>query len=163
MGDLRRQLDETDWRILTELQKNARLSFVDLGRIVSLSRPAVAERMKRLEGLGIIRGYRAVVDLGRIGHEITAFIRVGAQARTSALIEALRDQPHVLTCDRGSGEDALVIKAAIPSLTALQALIDSIRQFGPASATVVLSTPHTKSVLTDGFETGTGFVDGAGI
>jgi Lrp/AsnC family transcriptional regulator, leucine-responsive regulatory protein len=163
MNDLRRQLDETDWRILTELQKDARLSYVDLGRIVSLSRPAVAERMKRLEGLGVIRGYHAVVDLARIGREIGAFIRIGAQARTSALVEALRERPEVLACDRGSGEDALIIRAVVPSLTALQGLIDYIRQFGPASATVVLSTPHVKPVLTEGFEAGMGFVDGAGI
>jgi Lrp/AsnC family leucine-responsive transcriptional regulator len=163
MLDYQNQIDETDWRILTELQKYARLSYVELGRLVNLSRPAVAERMKRLEGLGIIYGYRAHIDLQRLGIGVTAFFRIGASGRISGLVEMLRDRPEVLSCDRGSGEDALIVKVAVPSLTALQTLIDAIRAFGPAYATVALSTPYVKSVVTDGFEIGMGFVDGGGI
>jgi Lrp/AsnC family transcriptional regulator, leucine-responsive regulatory protein len=51
-----RSLDATDWRILEELQTDGRLSYNELGRRVSLSPPAVAERVRRLEELGVITG-----------------------------------------------------------------------------------------------------------
>jgi Lrp/AsnC family leucine-responsive transcriptional regulator len=50
-------LDDTDWRILDELQGDGRVSFNELGRRVSLSPPSVAERVRRMESLGIISGY----------------------------------------------------------------------------------------------------------
>jgi Lrp/AsnC family transcriptional regulator, leucine-responsive regulatory protein len=51
-----RSLDATDWRLLDELQADGRLSYNELGRRVSLSPPAVAERVRRLEDLGVIVG-----------------------------------------------------------------------------------------------------------
>ena len=59
---IERSLDATDWRILDELQADGRLSWNQLGRLVSLSPPAVAERVRRLEELGVIAGYQARVD-----------------------------------------------------------------------------------------------------
>ena len=53
-------LDETGWSILSELQKDARLSFPELGRRVGLSAPAVAERVRKLEDAGVITGYGAL-------------------------------------------------------------------------------------------------------
>lgn len=55
-------LDALGWKLLTELQKNARLSFAELGRRVGLSTPAVSQRIARMEDEGIIRGCRADID-----------------------------------------------------------------------------------------------------
>ncbi len=52
-------IDDTNRRLLSELQENARLSLAELGRRVGLSPPAVAERVQRLEQQGVILGYRA--------------------------------------------------------------------------------------------------------
>jgi Lrp/AsnC family transcriptional regulator, leucine-responsive regulatory protein len=57
-----RLLDSTGWRILEELQGNARLTHKELSRQVNLSAPAAAERMRRMEEAGIITGYRAQID-----------------------------------------------------------------------------------------------------
>ncbi|MFN0070356.1 MAG: Lrp/AsnC family transcriptional regulator, partial [Chloroflexota bacterium] len=56
-------LDDVSWKILLALQENARVSFSELGRQVGLTPPAVAERLRRLEDLGVIEGYRAVVNV----------------------------------------------------------------------------------------------------
>lgn len=69
-------LDALDRRLLAELQADARLSYNELSRRVSLSAPAVAERVRRLEADGVIGGYHAHVDLARAGLPITALVQV---------------------------------------------------------------------------------------
>src|SRR3546814_12913662 len=57
-------LDGKDWQLLEALQRDARLGFAELGRLVRLSAPAVAERVRRLEDAGVISGYHAT-EIGR--------------------------------------------------------------------------------------------------
>lgn len=61
------KIDDTDWRILAELQLDGRLSYKELGRRIHLSAPAVAERVRRLEDAGVIVGYGAQVDASHAG------------------------------------------------------------------------------------------------
>ena len=67
-------MDRVDQRILEELQADARLSFNELSRRVRLSAPAVAERVRRLEATGVITGYHARVDPGRVGRPVKAVV-----------------------------------------------------------------------------------------
>src|SRR5213595_1745055 len=69
-------IDDTNLRLLAELQADARLSLAELGRRVGLSSPAVAERLGRLERDGVIRGYRADIDPRALGYALSAVIRV---------------------------------------------------------------------------------------
>src|SRR6476659_9505289 len=69
-------LDETDHRLLSELQEDARLSLAELGRRVGLSSPAVAERVRRLADEGVIRGFRADVDPRALGYALSVIVRV---------------------------------------------------------------------------------------
>ena len=157
------QLDETDWRIMKELQENARLSYAELGRIVSLSRPAVADRMKRLEILGVISGYRAEINLARLGYGISAFVRISAQGDLRELLAAVRAAPEVLECNRGTGADSVILKIAVPSLWQLENVLDKFMRFGQVTTSVVLSNVLTKRVVTEGIEAKSGFDNGAGI
>ncbi len=157
------QLDETDWHIMKELQENARLSYAELGRIVNLSRPAVAERMRRLEEMGVISGYRAEINLARLGYGITAFVRINAQGDVSELLAAIRDVPEVLECHRGTGNDSFILKVAVPSLWQLESVIDRFLRFGQVTTSVVLSSVLTKRVVTEGIESKRGLDAGAGI
>jgi len=68
--------DSLGWKLLMELQKDARVSFAELGRRVGLSTPAVAQRVRRMEDEGIIRAYRAEISPSHVGLPITAFIRI---------------------------------------------------------------------------------------
>src|SRR5215204_6568180 len=69
-------LDETDRRIVTEIQDDGRVTMAELGRRVGLSAPAVAERLGRLEQRGAIRGYHADVDPRALGLSLGAVIRI---------------------------------------------------------------------------------------
>jgi Lrp/AsnC family leucine-responsive transcriptional regulator len=148
------QLDATDWRILKELQEDARLSHAELGRMVHLSRPAVAERMKRLEGLGIIAGYHAEINLSRLGYGVTAFVRINAHGDIGLLIEAARATPEVLECHRGTGADSMILRVVVPSLWHLEGILDKFMRFGPLSTSIVLSSVLTKRVITEHMATG---------
>ena len=64
------KLDIKDKKILYELDKNAKISASDVAKIVLLSKDAVGYRIKNLEDKGIIRGYRAVVDLTKLGYSL---------------------------------------------------------------------------------------------
>ena len=147
------ELDRTDWQILRALQQNARLSFAELGRMVNLSRPAVAERMRRLETLGIIAGYRAEIDLARLGYSITAFIRLKAQAdKVDALAELLKASPEVLECYRGLGDDSFIAKVVVASLPHLEGLLDRFAANGQVSTSIAMSSVVQKEIATQGFE-----------
>src|SRR5436309_5509610 len=67
-----RSLDQTDWKIICELQQDARLSSNELGRRVGLSAPATAERVRKLEDAGVITGYRAHIDPAKLGMPLLA-------------------------------------------------------------------------------------------
>lgn len=137
-----RLLDETGWKILTELQDNARISFSELGRRVALTPPAVADRVRRMEEAGLIGGYRAHPDLGKVGLPITVFIRWTAIGNDCAhLGEVAKDIPEIIECHRVTGEASYVVKAAVRTVEHLQDLIDRLMPYGETKTSVVLSSP----------------------
>src|ERR1017187_9646582 len=97
-------LDETNWKIIGELQQNGRVSFAELGRRVGLTLPAVAERVRKMEDAGIITGVHAEIDPAKIGLPIVALIRISVVGDVLArLNKTVRDMPEVLECYRGTG------------------------------------------------------------
>ncbi|HZU00912.1 MAG TPA: Lrp/AsnC family transcriptional regulator [Ktedonobacteraceae bacterium] len=134
-------LDDTGWQILHLLQKNARLSFRDLGKQVGLSAPAAAERVRRMEEAGIIRGYRAEVDLEKVGLPLLAFIRISVpKANSNYIAEQLQEIPEILECYRVLGNDSFLMKISVPSMEHLEMVIDRLRQYGQSTTSIVLST-----------------------
>ncbi|MGZ3624354.1 MAG: Lrp/AsnC family transcriptional regulator [Ktedonobacteraceae bacterium] len=145
-----RLLDETGWHILEALQENARLSFSELGQRVGLSSPAVAERVRRMEDAGIITGYRAEVNIAKIGYPITAIIRVSNSPgeRCARLTASTQSIPEVLECYRVTGSDSLIMKVMAASIEHLELLIDRISEHGQLTTSIVLSTVLSRKVVT---------------
>lgn len=69
-------LDDIDWAIIDELQRDARISLSELGRRVNLGSSATTERVRQLEASGVVTGYRAVVDLAKVGYPVLAVVRL---------------------------------------------------------------------------------------
>ncbi len=146
--EIDRSLDDTGWRILAELQENARISFSELGRRVALTPPAVAERVRRMEEAGIIAGYRAQPDHERIGLPITAFIRWTATGNDCAYLgDVAREISEVVECHRVTGEESYVVKVVVESVKHLEELIDRMMPYGETKTSVVLSSPVTHRTL----------------
>ncbi len=135
-------LDPTDLRLLDELQRDGRLSLAELGRRVGLSSPAVAERLKRLEGDGVITGYRAVIDPRKLGYSLGVTIRIRPAPRQLADVAKLaRDTPEVIECHRVTGDDCYVMTAYVRDVVHLEELIDQFAAYGQTTSAVMQSSP----------------------
>ncbi|MBW8481884.1 Lrp/AsnC family transcriptional regulator [Actinomadura parmotrematis] len=135
-------LDATDWAILTELQRDGRVSLTELGRRVSLSTSAATERVRRLETAGVITGYHARVDLAKAGLPVTAVVRLKYPGnRHTPLHDLLRDREEILECLRTTGEDCYVLKVAAPSLAHLERTVDELLELGSTTTNLVYSEP----------------------
>ncbi len=128
--------------MLAELQDDARLSLAELARRVSLSPPAVAERLQRLEAAGVIRGYHADVDPVAAGYPLSAIIRVRPTPRQLAKVaEVAQAAPEVVECHRITGEDCFLLMAHVRDVTHLEELIDSIAVYGQTTTSIMQSSP----------------------
>lgn len=145
-------IDSIDWKILKELQENARVSFAELGRRVNLTTPAVIERVRKLEDAKIITAYRAEIDTAKIGLPITAFIRMSiAGVDYSKIVEVAESSAEVLECHRGTGGDSFILKVAVADVEHLQNLIDRLVPFGITTTSIVLSSPVKSRVIEANF------------
>jgi Lrp/AsnC family leucine-responsive transcriptional regulator len=136
-------LDETNRRIVEELQAEARLSMAELGRRVSLSAPAVAERVQRLERAGVITGYHATVDPQAIGFPLAAVVRVRPASRQLHKIpEVARETPEVVECYRITGEDCFFVKLHLRAVEDLEPILDRFVLFGQTTTSII----HSASV-----------------
>ncbi len=136
------ELDQAGWRILQALEADARLSFAKLAARVGLSPPAVAERVRRMEELGLIIAYRAIADRARLGRPLMAFMRVTTEGESYPRLIALAQRlDTVIECHHVTGDDCFVIKLAVASVGELEATIARFRRLGQTTTAIVLSTP----------------------
>ncbi|MGP8270611.1 MAG: Lrp/AsnC family transcriptional regulator [Terracidiphilus sp.] len=137
-------LDAIAWKILEVLQHNARKSFAEIGRLVGLSTPAVAERVHRLEEAGIITGYHAALDIAKVGVPIRVLVRLtipGGDLQVSRTVAAIKDLTEISRCHRITGDESFVIEANVVSIRHMEALIDKLSTLGATSTSTVLSSP----------------------
>ena len=129
-------------KILLELATDGRVPFAELGRKVGLSPSATAERVRQLESVGIIRGYRADIDLEALGLGITAFIRLTCEGnRYRQFLKVLPTLQPVQECHHLTGGDAFLLKVMLSSMGELESLIESLLPYGSPTTSMVLSTP----------------------
>lgn len=107
-------LDATDRRILTVLQKEGRISNAELSERVNLSPSACHRRVQRLESDGYIAGYVALLDARRLGRPTTVFVEITLQSQADDLLEAFEKAvarvPDVLECHLMAGAADYLIK-----------------------------------------------------
>ncbi|MGA9673675.1 MAG: Lrp/AsnC family transcriptional regulator [Terracidiphilus sp.] len=145
-------LDRIAWKIVEELQQNARISWAELGRRVGLTTPAVAERVHRLEKLGVIRGFHADINLERLGMPILIFVRLsmsGPESLVRAFQQQAKNWEEVLECHRVTGSDSFIVKARVVSVEHLEIFLDDLGHYGTTSTATVLSSPVLQRVITE--------------
>jgi Lrp/AsnC family transcriptional regulator, leucine-responsive regulatory protein len=141
-------LDKIGVKILHELQKNARISFSEIGRRIGLSSPAVAERVKKMEEAGIICGYHAKVDHEKIGCPIAAFIFLTTQSgKYKKVFKLAESSSEIFECHCISGNESFILKAVSSSVSQLDDLIAKLEEFGETKTSIVLSSPIKKIVI----------------
>jgi Lrp/AsnC family leucine-responsive transcriptional regulator len=148
----RRDIDETNRRIIGELQRDGRLTMAELGRRVGLSAPAVTERLQRLEADGVIRAYHADVDPRALGLSLTAVIRVRpAPGQLANVAELARETDEVVECNRVTGDDCYFMKAHVRDVEHLEEVIDRFVVLGQTTTSIVQSSPvPRRGIAVDG-------------
>jgi Lrp/AsnC family transcriptional regulator, leucine-responsive regulatory protein len=139
-------LDHHDTRILAELQADARLSMAELGRRVHLSQPAVTERVRKLEAAGVITGYRATVDLSRLGYGIRAVVRVG-RTEYERMVKLIGQTPEVVNAYNVTGEDSWMLEIAVIDVPHLDAVVTRFCLLTETSTAIILNVAREHQTM----------------
>lgn len=138
MAQKKAQLDFTDWKILEELQVDARKTYQEIGDAVGMTRPAVRERVLRMEESGVIEGYHAEVGPAAVGRALHAMLvfkffsdaDFGAKGPNETLIPLLDSAPEVVRYWDTYGDLDFLIETASPTKEAMDALLARLRKYG---------------------------------
>ena len=141
-------MDEIDLEILKLLECNGRLSHEEIGKLVHISRPAVHQRVAKLEKSGVIKGYHAIIDWKMLDQKIQAFIFVKVKCQsfqeiTSKILNLKTEHTAILECQRLAGEWCMVLKVRVSSPDDITHFLDELVKFPEiyeTSTTFVLST-----------------------
>ncbi|MBY8850811.1 Lrp/AsnC family transcriptional regulator [Saccharothrix sp. MB29] len=140
------ELDGVDRALLEALQDDARLSYNELARRVHVSPPTVAQRVRRLEQRGVVRGYAARLSGDEVGLPLTAFISLTPidPAAPDDYPKRLEHLPQIEACYSVAGDASYLLRVRVASPTALEELLRQVREAANVSTrtTVVLSTPY---------------------
>jgi Lrp/AsnC family transcriptional regulator, leucine-responsive regulatory protein len=116
-------LKPSDHRILRELGRDGRLSNVELARRVRMSESACLRRVRALEEMRAITGYRAVIDPAALGKVLSAYMLVNLDqrgaAQTNAFLDAIREDERIITCAAVTGEYDLILEVAVEDVADL--------------------------------------------
>jgi len=115
-------MDDTDRKLIAFARDNGRASYAEMGAAAGLSVSAVNERLRKLQGQGVITGWGARIAARRIGLDVLAFIQVLVER--PELEEAFRrgmlDAPEVEECHHVTGEWSYLIKVRVADTAALE-------------------------------------------
>jgi len=126
-------MDQTDLR---------RISMKELGKKVSLSPPAVAERVKKLEEKGVIERYKAVINSTKIGKPISVLINASIKPENQEeFLKFARSSDEIVECHHVTGPHSMIMRAYLREMTHLEELVRKIQSFGNTETYVIMSSP----------------------
>ena len=134
-------MDELDKRILSLLSTNARMTIKDIAQQVSLTSPAVSERIRKLEEEGVIQGY--TVKLGRkmgsgaVKAVISMYVPPEARGE---MLKTLENEPAIVDCYQVTGAFSHTLKAYCRDIEELDRLINRLQVLGKTNTQIVLSS-----------------------
>jgi Lrp/AsnC family leucine-responsive transcriptional regulator len=139
------ELDGTDREILDLLIEDARRRLGDIASRVNLSAPAVKRRIDRLEALGVIRGYTALVDYGKLGRPLEAFteLRFAGNTKVADIAGTAKGLPEVQAVFTTAGDPDALVWFRVKDVADLTRVIDLLRRSGRVVGTKTLMVLDT--------------------
>ncbi len=143
------KLDDIDRRILHELQRDGRLSNVDLAARINLSPSACLRRVQELERTGVIAGYRAVLDPAAMGRGFLAYVTVGLSKHTKAdqdaFEKAMARAPQVRECYNVTGTIEYILRVEAEDIAAYKQFhteyLGQVPQVASITSYIVMGAP----------------------
>ncbi len=133
-------IDNLNKKILKCLQQNARQSNAEIGRQVGISSPAVSERIKKMEDIGVIEDYKAMVSPFDLGYQFKAIITLRAfMGKLKPFLEKVKTYDEVINCYRITGDENIVMEVILKNQKHLEVFIDQLISYGETKTQIVLS------------------------
>src|SRR5262249_5053906 len=140
-------LDDLGRKLLSILQQDARISYAELGRRIGLSPAAAAERLRRLEEAGIIKGYRVDLDREALGYRVLAVVRMSCDgAKYRPFLKAVTTMDYVAECHHVAGGDAFILKVVAGSVEELERLGGELVGIGVAATGIGVLSPVIREI-----------------
>lgn len=134
------KIDALNWKILNCLQRNARMTNTEIGRVVGISSPAVSERIRKMEDAGIINGFFTEVSPFESGYQLKAIITIRAfMGKLKPFLEKVQTYDEVLNCYRVTGNENIVMEVILKNQRHLESFIDQLIVYGETKTQIVLS------------------------
>jgi len=145
-------LETLDSKAVQVLMQNGRATWADLAQHLGLSAPAAADRVRRLEEKGVIRGYAALVDPESVGYPLTAFVAIAFDRpdRRTAFLKRIASLAEVSECHHVAGDDDYLLKVRCRGTRDLdRLLIESLKTIPGVRTrtTVVLGTAKESAIV----------------
>ena len=133
-------IDVLNWKILKCLQQNARQSNAEIGRQVGITSPAVSERIKKMEDLGIIENHITLISPFEVGYQLKALITLHAfMGKLKPFLEKVRSFDEVVNCYRITGNENIVMEVVLKNQKHLETFIDQLIAYGECKTQIILS------------------------
>lgn len=145
------ELDDLDLRIVDLLLRDGRTPAAQIAEQIGLSRPAVADRLDKLERQGVIRGTTAVVDPAKVGRGITAFVAARGPSLSTGAWKKFRgvmQRDEVIEVHSVAGEDCYLMKVRAGSIGELNTLVQelTVPPLSLATRTTIVMETHCEKV-----------------
>ena len=142
-------MDQINKNILRELNRNGRISNLDLAEKVGLSPSACLRRVQELERRGVIKGYRAILDKSAMGTGFVAYAAVGLNSHTKASQQAferaMEVAPEVVECHNITGTVEYLLRIEVAGLAVYKSfhtdVIGTLPQVNSITSYVVMGSP----------------------
>lgn len=140
------KIDEIDKEILNVLKNDSRLSMREIAKRIHLSAPSVAERVKKLESVGIIKNYSIELDYEKLGYGIECFVEVTLRyGDYNKFKQFIADYPTAEFCYRIAGSACYIVKLRLRHLSDVEEFINAITSYAGTVTHIVLSELETCS------------------
>lgn len=134
------KLDEIDVMILSELEKNGRLSIRELSKRINLSPPSVTERVKRLEDNGVIEGYTISINKKKLGLSIDCIIKVTMRnGEYEKFKNFIKNYSRSEWCYRIAGDGCFLVKLSVKDLNEIEEFINEVSPYAITSTNIAFS------------------------
>jgi Lrp/AsnC family leucine-responsive transcriptional regulator len=146
-------VDSLDLKIIKQLMERARTTWAELGALLGLSAPGAADRVRKLEERGVIKGYCALVDPEAIGYGLAAFIAVFLEKpeHRKGFLEIVQHKTEIQECHHIAGDEDYILKVRCSGTHDLERLVSeelkSIPGVVKTRTTIILSTVKETPVL----------------
>ena len=149
------KLDKVDYQLLRLLQRNSNVTHDYLSRQIGLSKAAVFERVKRLETVGYIKNYYALIDTEKAGLNVTFFLQVAlasnSQTAIRLFLQKVDEVDAIIECHHVTGFANFLLKIVTTDMHSFQQLLlgemSKIEEIGSIASMIVLSVVKDSKVI----------------